>query len=84
MISRLDQLERRVLMMELALRNHGVTIDEYPRPQAEETYEPKFAPAQLRALGQPYCPKCYTFGNEHRNTCPYSDQGMTNHVRITK
>jgi hypothetical protein len=29
----------------------------------------------------PHCPKCWTYGHEHRKTCPYVGQGMDRHIR---
>lgn len=77
----LYQLERRVLMMELALRKHGIEIEDFQQPH-EEVLEPIKTPKQLRESGQPYCPKCFTFGSSHRKDCPNASFGMSSHVRM--
>ncbi len=38
-------------------------------------------PAQRRAEGCLYCPKCFTFGHSHRKGCVFENDGMRNHVK---
>jgi len=80
MNSRLNQLEQRVFMLEQAIHRSGIILDESTQPQVEELEE-VLTPTQLRAAGNPYCPKCYTFGHNHRKDCPYVTLGMTHHVK---
>jgi len=44
----------------------------------------EMTPAQLRAAGRPYCPKCYTFGSTHRKHCINVSEGMSKHIRQGK
>jgi len=81
-MDRLYQLERRVLTLEGALRNQGISLDEIPPdPVNSELEEILLTPKELRANGQAYCPKCYSFGHVHRLSCPYVDQGVSKHVK---
>lgn len=85
MSDRLYQLEQRVLMLELALRKHGIKIEEFQRPQADDFYpepDPVLTPKQLRAAGRPYCPKCFTFGSSHSKDCPNAGAGMSKHIKM--
>ena len=36
--------------------------------------------SEMRAIGVPYCPVCYTFGHTHRKGCKYSSTGLDHHV----
>ena len=81
-MDRLYQLEQRVLMLELALQKQGILVEEFPPSAPTELESEEYlTPKQLRANGNPYCPKCYTFGDTHRRDCIYAGKGMQKHIR---
>lgn len=84
MPSDLSELEARISVIEQILIDKGyLTIDAIPEidpifPFVQTT------PREQRDAGQPYCPKCYTFGDVHRKDCPYRMLGMAHHVSKKK
>jgi len=75
---RLATLEHQLETLEIVMRNNGLLP-----PLREEPLEPlppEQTPAEQRAAGHPYCPKCYTFGHIHSKSCPYACDGRAFHI----
>ena len=49
--------------------------------EEEEEEEKNEQPPKQRMMGQPHCPKCFTFGYTHRIGCVYEMDGMDRHIR---
>ena len=68
-----------------------LVIDQWPvefedeRDEEEEEKNeqppPEYTAAEQRMMGQPHCPKCFTFGYTHRIGCIYEMDGMAHHIR---
>lgn len=44
---------------------------------------PTPTPAELRKMGVPYCPDCFTFGHDHSKSCKYRGASTLFHVART-
>lgn len=58
-------------------------ITQHLEKQATENApcEPEHTALERRKSGERYCPKCFSFGHDHRKSCPYAGQGMKYHIQ---
>lgn len=72
-------LERELAVATQALVNQQQCILEDHDPDSDEILSFR-TPRERREAGERYCPKCLTFGADHRRNCPFKGVGTANHI----